>query len=344
MQPQNDPSQAQVPESTPVRPTSWPDSVVPQPPAPKKKPVLLIIILVLVLLVVGGAGAFYWWQSGQPKEATVKQSVALTAEQAEALYFDAIEQHMKTPYIVQKAVQTTGTGDDKLTINLEATSDFSDLKNPKTKLEYTTKDEKSSENSVALGREQIAIGPTLYAKVGKDATLNSPAYEKDKWYHVQEDNSLGRLLLDSFTIAEGVNTPLGQVLVGDFSEQDRTQLMTFIKDNNIYSLSNHKSETLNGGQAVRFTVKLNVKKSDDLNAKAAQILGIKNVLAGRAEGSPVIETFDAWIGKDDKKFKKVHFTVQESGKELGSSTFSFEYPTTSPNITKPAGVIEAPRQ
>lgn len=344
MQPQDQPT---PPNPSPLQTPSWFDSS-PQPlqPAPKKKPILLIVALIILLLGAGGAAAYFWWQSSQSKqEATPKQAVALTEQEASELYLAAVENHMNTPYITQKAEQTIGSGSTKVTMKLDATSDFSDPTLSKTKLVYTAKGEKTPEESTGTEFEQVALGSELYVKTPEaEAPEPSSLYKSDQWYHIAADNELGKLLLDPLSVAKGINTPLGQVPVGKFSDDIRKELMTFIRDNEVYRLTSHKAETLNGQEVQRFTIKLNVEKSDELNEKAAQLLGIENVLADRPEGTPTIEQFDAWIGRADEKFKKVHFSISDDGKELGSSTFTFEYPTKSPDITKPTGAIEAPRQ
>lgn len=305
----------------------------------------MLIILVVILLLGGvGAGVYFWWQSTHPRQVQTEQTVALTDQEAEALYFAAIENHMNTPYIIQKAEQTSSIGSTKLTMRLEAVSDFSDPKNSKTKLSYTAAGEKTPKDDSTMEYEQIALDSMLYVKTPKDSPESSGLYKNDQWYFVAADNVTGKFMFDPFNVAEGVNTPLGQVLVGKFSNEIRKELMTFIKENKVYKVTSHKADAVNGQQAQRFTVELDVKKSDELNEKTAQLLGIKNVLAGRSEGAPIIDQFDVWVGRTDKKLKKAHFSIDDAGTKVGSSTFTFEYPAQSPEITKPADVIEAPRQ
>lgn len=304
-------------------------------PVPKKSRLGLIIAgtVAAVLLIGGGVAAFMWMQ--------------YTNSPQQRLY-RALDSHMTTTLIQQDYVQSIDLG-EKIETNIQATSNFTDPKSPQSYMKYAVK--LAGKTSFA-GELTVLDDKEYFGKLSQQpdgfagATSQYQPVPK-QWYRVDAGDFGGVMFLDPASLSKNVNVPTGEVIVGNFEDKARQELMTFIKEKNVYTIVGSEDTTLNDQNATRIDLNIDADQLKELNKKAMAALGVSEDKINE-KTAPKNQTSQLWISHKTGRITKAEMTWDSTvmggngSKTKDVSTVNISYPTSAATITKPEGAKETP--
>ena len=319
--------------------SSFEAALVQTPPTNKKKTVFAAIgIIAAVLLVAGAVGAYVMFGMVTPEER----------------FQHAIENHLRVTHIKQdyktKSIAT------KTVMSAETESDFTDPSSPKTKASYNL----SIDDSAAVtGSETVTFAGDIiienkdgfYAKMSQMPKLNSRVSDRTpiigQWYKIEKDDAISKLNFDFPGIESTINTPLGELVVGNYNQSTRKELLDFIERNQVYTIKSSQQEKYNDADATSYVVELNfdnLAKLNKLVANKFQLSYNSEEHVARAKDGPM-----EWRITVDNKTERIvksylTRTVKNGeGRFLGQDTseVTISYPASS-SITKPASSKPSP--
>jgi hypothetical protein len=306
-----------------------------QAPSPKKSRKGLIIggIIGLIILIAAGASAYAWMQY---------------ANNPQTRLYQALENHMSTNYIQQDYKQeVTVASTNKMTMH--SISDFSDPKNPKSYIEYT---QKGNDDNDKLSGTLIKLDDKeYYAKLTKTLNFSGEdsdlAPKTDQWYRVDDSEAIGGILFDPLGSMTAINTSKGETLVGNFNENARKDLMAFIKENNVYTITNSEEVTVEGEKMTKYDLSINADKANKLNDKATELLGLPKGTKVNDVKLSDGQTNQLWVSNKTNHIVKAEVKRPTRGtktdpKAIDTSTITISYPTDASKITKPSGAVDVP--
>lgn len=320
--------------------TSLPVESAPLKPKKFRK---FIGITLAVLLVGGiGMGVYSLWRSNSTRPSPAAPAVVASAE--DNLY-QAIENHLSTGEIHQVFEQTV-TAADTSTFKIEATSDFSDPRMPKSHITYELK---SGDGEAAIngsGELTILGQNEYYGKLTKPALFfDGSEYAQPKvgqWYVVAGADTTAELLFDPLSARTSINSSLGEFPVGSFSGGARQQLMRYIRDQNVYKIVSSEQVNLEGKKTTHYTTELDIDAVNELNKRVYAAMG------ENAEEMPVTFTengarkTELWVSSDSVQIVKIKISREYKS---GSNTVKevtvvhVSYPNDTSVIRKPEGAI-----
>ncbi len=328
MQPnQQDPSQQNLP---PAEPYNVPDYLHLDPisgqPHKSKKKLKLIALLILATLILAGAGVgAFVWSMGTP----------------ERRFYQALDNLMQTSYVNR---QLNVKVNNASLISVGADSDFSTAI-PKSKINYHyTKP--SAEGSGSTGQSEfegdiIALSDQEFTARLTQAPAGSlpKNAQLDKWYKVSAPTSTtttnSATVYDRLKLRGTLNTSYGLVVVGNINSDSRRQVLESIKSNNIYTIQESHSETLDGKQATVYSVGIDYQKLTDLNDKIATLLNINKSNLIYSKNDKI--TF--WIDDTTNQLVKLKQETKQSNTQQTVAEETFSYPAkltiTAPETATP---------
>lgn len=347
----------------PVRPSEWEQQFVAEtvaaaaaPAVPKKSHVgrVIAIIVSLVVLLGGGVAAFVY---AQQKQAATNAAVA-TQLDTKALFYDAIENHMKVKYIHQQydSEQDGGTS-GTLAGHLDGITDFSDPAKPKSRVAYTIKND-DSETVVEMAGELLDLQEANYyamvAKTATNAAMAATTTEKDiqadTWYKIPRDNSFTRtLIFDPIGALQTINVTTGQVLVGNYKDDMRRELLSFINDRKVYTINSSEAVTFEDKEMTKYDISVDADALKELNKKAETMLGVTASVDSEDDSLTQYDgtvKYEFLVDNNTKHIAKVKLERKSTkGSVDGTATVLLSYPK---NITEdlktPAVVKDIPLQ
>ena len=344
----------------PVQPSAWEQQFVAEtvaaataPAAPKKSHAgRVIAIIIAILLLLGGAAAAYFYaQQDQPAKEPV---VAAKQVDTKALFYDAIENHMSVSYIGQQfSIEQTEPTLGRMMANAKGLTDFSNPAKPKSKITYEVKGYDTKPPLNVTGELLDLQESTYYAQLTKpdittanDNAAASAGIEMDTWYQVPvNDNAYGMFVFDMASMRTTVNVSEGQILVGNYTENVRKDLMKFIKDNNVYTVKNTESVDVDDTKMTKYTVTLDGPAVNKLNDKARTALAIKssNPRDYSKDGGDDVK-YELFVDTNEKRLAKVYIERLASDKKSKDKiTVTFSYPRNlTDDLRKPALIKSLP--
>ena len=343
----------------PVQPSAWEQQFVAEtvaaataPAVPKKSHAGRVIAIILgVLLLLGGAGAMYVY--AQQKQPEQKQAVAATPVDTSALFYDAIENHMSVSYIGQQfSIDQIEPTLGRMVANAKGLTDFSNPAKPKSRITYDINGFDTKPPLNISGELLDLQESNYYAQLTKPdaaATNNSAAsagIQMDAWYQIPvDDNAYGMFIFDVGSMRTTVNVSEGQVLVGNYPENVRKDLMKFIKDNTIYTVKNTEAVSVDDTKMTKYTVTIDGVALNKLNDKARTALAIKttNPRDYSKDGGDDIK-YELFVDTNKKHLAKVQIERPSYDKKSTDKiTVTFSYPKNlTEELKKPAMIKSLP--
>lgn len=321
--------------------------------APTKKPKKrrkIIGILLAVLLVAGiGVGVYSLWQksktNGEPSTAP-----ASVSNEAEKRLHLAIEKHLQTRYVRQVYEQTTGGVANNPT-KLDVTSDFSDPANPKSLIQYELKSGSGDKATEGAGEIMVLGNNEYFGRLTKPVLLyqgaESAKPKENQWYKIAGDDTTGEMLLDPMSTRTGLNTPMGEVPVGNFQDTIRQELMQFITGRNVYAIKSSDEVTEGNKKFTHYTVEFNAALVNELNKKIADVIGLKDESAVVDFSKNDVQNLEMWVSSETEQITKVKFNREYAGQGSGASTketvvIAISYLNDGSSIKVPDGAVQGP--
>lgn len=355
-------------QSTPVQQAQPSNIQEPQPvvaqtvqptltPKKSRRGLMIASIATAVLLLGGGAAAYFVNQSANKTAATVKDTSAapavapapapdekilnvLTGTPEEYLY-QAIENHMKTTYVQQDYTITLGAA-TPMTVDIKGTSDFTNVKSPKSLVTYDMK-----YANATTGELVFLSDKEEYAKLSKSGIVEMTKSETmpklNQWYRVDALDLSDMQVYDPIRLNDLVNTPSGIVLIGHFDSATRKDLMTYIKENKIYTIKSHEDVTVDGLPMTHYSLTIDAKKVGELNVKARTAIDATYDVSDSRFAQPADQTNEIWVNQKTGRIAKVLLSTGSTGAKSTNET-KISYPTKATTIVKPEGAIAAPKQ
>lgn len=343
----------------PVRPSEWEQQFVAEtvaaaaaPAAPKKFHAgRVVAIIVGILLLVGGAAAAYVY--AQQKSTNQEPVVAAKPVDTKALFYDAIESHMSVSYIGQQFdIEQIDPTLGRMVANAKGLTDFSNPAKPKSKITYDIKGYDTQPPFSVAGEILDVQENNYYAQLIKpdSATANNNAasagIQMDTWYQIPaDDNTYGVFLFDIGNMRTTVNVSEGQMIVGNYPENVRKDLMKFIKDNTVYTVKNTEAVDVDDTKMTKYTVTIDGKAVNKLNDMARTALAIKtsNPRDYTKDTGEDIK-YELFVDTNEKRLAKVHIERPSSDKKSTDKiTVTFSYPKNiTDDLRKPTTIKSLP--
>ncbi|MDB5183927.1 MAG: hypothetical protein JWO07_608 [Candidatus Saccharibacteria bacterium] len=287
------------------------------------KIVLLVFVAVVVLGVAGFAG--WTWLQGAP----------------ERQFYQALDNSMQSSYVKREFSFQPRNKDTKISVIATAESDLSDLKQPKSHVTYNAYDpslvDTTAQNSYRRG-EVTAVEQHQYAGklVATPSWDSFPRLKFNQWYNYSDPTALSALAFDREDLLPLFNTVNGLIPLGNFSSDQRQQIIDFSRNNAIYTLKSSKADTVNNQKVTDFTVSVSDAQLTSLNKKIDSLVTLKNVTNRMV---PDNNKVDFWVD-DSNRIVKSAWQVTKS-KESWTVELTTTY-TQKPNISEPSDAIPLP--
>jgi hypothetical protein len=315
-----------------------------QPKKTKKLRPFILIALGLLLVVGITAGLFALWRNNNTSPAGTTPASVVSAEDR---FYKAIENHFSTSNIHQVYTQTT-SGIDTSTIKLDTTSNFSDPAAPKSLIKYEL-DTGEGESATSGAGELVVVDTNeYYGKLTKPVLFYDGADGKkpkeNQWYAVATADSIGEMLVDPLSARSSINTVLGEIPVGNFSEATRRELIDFVKSKNVYKIKTSKDVTVDGKKMTQYSVEMNVDLLNELNGKIITALG-KNPDDSTVKFTKSdSQQTDVWVSHDTSKVVRIKIdretkAVGRDGSVKESTNLTIDYPNGTSTIARPQGAV-----
>ncbi|MGH7195913.1 MAG: hypothetical protein ACREGA_04000 [Candidatus Saccharimonadales bacterium] len=270
-----------------------------------KSPLLALLIVVVLVIVIGG-GAFALFHSKQPAPNEVFQ--------------DAVASALSTSQLAQ---QTVVTGTSNAT---ESTRyDLADMKNPKVSTDTSVTPSKTY-GLQYKGYATLSDSYLILESAGvKGQSSGQSASQPKKWLQVRRGNSLSSVIKGG-SIPDPAVELFGDFIFGNFPAKQRSQLVAYTINNNIYQYDADKvaKSTLNGQPVFVYDITENVPKLKLLNQKAAADMGMNSDLYKTlftAAGADYAKTGKLYISVKQHRLLKV---VTKSGGSTGTTTYKYD--------------------
>lgn len=285
-------------ESVAEAPVAMPQVVL------KSRRRMLPIVLAIVVFVVGLLAIIYFFSSRQ----------SVSPEQA---FEDMLKGNLRTKSVTQNYNIVSSLAN--ATINFD--SDFSDPSMPRTSgaVHMTI----SFVSDIMMAFDIVSIADDAYVRYtditvpdlsDEDATKLDPIL--NKWAPLIED---GRSVLTSDIagadeLVKGLNTVLGEVIIGNFSDEQASEIYAALSDGvYTYDAAAVTSEHEDGVAVYRYEVTQDYEKLKAANLKAAEYAGVNNpddyieaIFSGDAQ------SIVFWIAKDTRRLVKVETGSSDS--------------------------------
>ncbi len=236
------PSGADVPEYLHM------DPIVEKPKRSKKKLFMGIGAILALLLIGGGGYGYWWWVKTEP----------------ERKFYQALEYSMTAKYAERGYIATSKDSATKIDISVR--SDFSNVYSPASSLSY----------SLALSGATLSADIVTSKSMGTfgrliqrpDDRLNKNV-QNDQWYNLSAG---GSTVFDPLGLAAALNSPAGIVPTGGFVKQKRDQILSDIKEKQVYRIQSHKQEK----GYTTYEVQFNKQELGKVLQGIAAAYGVKN--------------------------------------------------------------------
>jgi len=265
----------------------------------------------------------------------------LSADKSASLYYKAVENHMSVKHITQTMTRNAPLPDQSTaTVTITAQSDFTSPATPSTSLGYTITATDDPENGAALlNRDQIIIGKDLYARIPASAQYPGTAYTPDKWYKITPSTPpLECFMFNMFGTDESVNTPYGEIPVGNFTSKQRATIMKHIRDTQPYTIGKAKIIEVDEKPAAHYTITYDLDKLIALNEIVAKELGTKNTFTDDSYDRANLPTLELSIDYRTKRLLQINMANPQNAAETSSVTYT--YPTSPAPIEAPKDAID----
>ena len=291
-------------------------------------------VLFAVLLLSGGLVWYIVTRSDSPLQSILSNDSPLTHE--ERLYA-ALENNMNTS-VIRQTYTSELSGQ---TVTNDAISDFSDPANPRTKTTFLI-GAKDQEPAIDIDM----IGTTSYCEYGRinkvPADIAAPLTgQRDyigKWLKAATKEESTRTF-DPFSICSSINKTYGEILVGNYSSDDRQDLMRIVRTKQPYRFNEDEVQavTRGGKKQYKYYVTLNREAVQQLNDLAAARLGLEGEqLPGNATKASL------WIDATSNRFTRV-----ETSSDGMNVTVDLSYPSSAdiqlPTETLPVTSVQQTR-
>ncbi|MDB5186816.1 MAG: hypothetical protein JWM07_288 [Candidatus Saccharibacteria bacterium] len=349
--------QAPTPASQAPKPFSQFDAIVsPQPmnsnPQNKSKKMRRIIGIAVAVLLLGliGVGVYSFFNKSGSDDATPTSTT--TSNDAVTKRLErAFDKHLQTRFIRQSYEQVAdGINTDVL--KLDTTSDFTDPSQPKSHIHYDLQAGRG-DNTVKGAGEVMILGKNEY--FGK---LLSPVlfYQGDEaakpkenqWYKIANDDTTGEMLLDPTSSRAALNSPLGELPVGNFQDTTRQELMQFIAGRTVYAIKSSNEVTDGKEKLTHYNIDFNAGSVSELNKKIADAIEQKDEAMIPTFAENDVKNMEIWVNNNSGQITKVKYNREYSGTEDNATpiketiTVAISYPSDSSSIKTPEGAIAGP--
>lgn len=245
----------------------------------------------------------------------------------------AIEKRLDTTLIQQDYDISVTYQFIDMKVRVTSVSDFSDPANPKSKGRYTVDlgniDGQSS--SSAEAEFVIPNKSDTYVRFisvpASDASI--PKNALNQW--VKLDTDYSRFILDPFSVASELNTPLGEIITGRFGGELRDSMLARIRNDFIYGVTNSSDEDLAGIPVTKYSVNLNKGRLTGLNNYVAEQLDLS---APSAENPYPSSSFVAWVNRETDYIVRLQLKDDEN-----ASIISYRNPSMQPDFNAPADYV-----
>jgi hypothetical protein len=305
-----------------------------------------IIAAVLGILLIAGIifGAYSLWRNYRAGHSQPAQNAARASD--EKRLHQALEAHLHTSFVRQEYEQVSGSD----VFKFDTTSDFSDPKNPKSYIKYDVQSGsgesviKSAGEIIVLNADEYFAKLSLPTRFYTGKEVAKP--KENQWYRIDATDSVGSAFMDPMSVRMSLNTPMGEVPVGNFSDDDRRNLMRFITERKVYAMQSSDQVTERDRKQTHYSLNFDAALANELNAKIREITGGKNKEVFTDYTNNSVKNMEAWVDNETGKLVKVVFDREYTdGSDVSVKekvTVGLSYPADGKAVAPPNDAAESP--
>lgn len=281
------------------------DPVVDQRPVGPKKSQKIVIagVITVVIFTALAVAGYLWWGRSEP----------------ERRLYGAIENLLKTSYINR---DYTVENSDGRSILITSKSDFSVPAQLKSEADYAydrgPKDSKITGNLIVLADKTYGKFTQLPNNLLTNTTVN-------QWYDSSRTDA--GIPIDYLGLSKTLNSSLGQVVIGNYSSNERSEIVNKIRTSSVYTII----EMNQSQNKSILTVKIDYSKFNQISNAIKQITEINQAAPLTKQVTNAIFTID----NQSNDLVSIKEVSKNTDKTSTQTTILFSYPTTPPLIKKP---------
>lgn len=240
----------------------------------------------------------------------------ITAEQH---FYKALENHLSVKTIRQEyAVK-----DEYYNFTLDNRNDFTDPRLPKMTTTFSYNYYASDSSHTIFEGRAVGNKPeevyVIYDKMTTEweQTDVELVSVRGQWIHAGPE--VKSILNDPVYAIQGVNTPLGEIIVGDFDKELRQEILDMIRSEQVYTIRTSEEVERDGVDSIKYQVVFNKDGSNKLNNFVAERLGIKKLEDRTSDTEATV-----WVDKGTSRFSGV--MIKKEGFEVVTKLSGYNEP------------------
>ena len=287
----------------------------------RKKMVIVLLFLVLTTVFIFVSIVLYLLlQQNTPQER----------------FYGALDKQMQVSYIKRDIELKKKDG----SMTIAIATDTSDPKQTKSDIRTTA----SSKGKAVLDMQTIVLNNERYMfsiqSTVQQASLGD--LEKNQWYsapfHAADSKEVG-YWIDETKSPLVLNSIQGLVPTGNFTSDQRSQLLDYIRLNDVYHISDIQTRSDKNTKLTGYTIRLDIDKLNELNAQIVKLLGLSPTLVIQKPYPEYQETI-FWVNETTGMLAELTYNSGKSKDGIDvRQTTAFTYPDKL-SISSPARVEE----
>lgn len=261
--------------------------------AKKAKRRFVVVLLVLSLLIALAATLYWLFVLNSPEQR----------------FYKALENALQTSYVTRQYEIISKNGLGTETTNMKVDSDVSQPLAPKTNvIDYSYAKTSQDGSTQRIKGKTTIVGDQQALAISEEATkTNTPLNVWNlKTLNNITDLSNGLAQVESMPV---LNSSQGLIVTGNFSGDQRANLIAEIKSQAVYTIVSTKKEAENGGSRTVYTVHFDSDKLNQLNKTVARMIGSSQLLTYQQPKWADQETLLLSVDDKTNMFTEIEYTA-----------------------------------
>ena len=283
----------------------------PKPAKPPKKRIYIVAAIAIAALIVGLVGYLLisMQQSGPERRLTAMLETMLSQQ-----------------YVLRE--HRVGIDDTIITSNT-VESDLSNPKIPSSSIKHFSAVNDVNGTKQELRGDIVLRGDQRYARFAAIPDIfKLKNTELNTWYSttdLPESQKVVKSIANN--LQNTLNTPLGLIVIGEFDDALKAQIMNDISSLQPYVIQKDGTDTVDGEAMTILDIKIDLHKIGEINSNIAKSLGLNDTSIPYASiNAGTMGEVSVWIDRDNR-LRKIVLQEDEAGAgNIVTDTTSYSYP------------------
>ena len=283
----------------------------PKPAKPPKKRIYIVAAIAIAALIVGLVGYLLisMQQSGPERRLTAMLETMLSQQ-----------------YVLRE--HRVGIDDTIITSNT-VESDLSNPKIPSSSIKHFSAVNDVNGTKQELRGDIVLRGDQRYARFAAIPDIfKLKNTELNTWYSttdLPESQKVVKSIANN--LQNTLNTPLGLIVIGEFDDALKAQIMNDISSLQPYVIQKDGTDTVDGEAMTILDIKIDLHKIGEINSNIAKSLGLNDTSIPYASiNAGTMGEVSVWIDRDNRLRKLVLQEDEAGAGNIVTDTTSYSYP------------------